>query len=178
MTISKQLKKENIAEYILYMWQIEDILRAYKFDIDIIGREIIEKYPENKQAVKEWYENIIQMAESENIKEKGHLQILKNIVIDLHDLHLFLLKLPKELKYQKLFTESLPQIKELEIKMKGTAINDIDVCFHGLYTTMLLKMKNKEITEGTKLSVANFTKILAHLSVKYKDREKNPQNYF
>ena len=33
MIIASQKKKENIAEYLLYMWQIEDIIRAYGLDI-------------------------------------------------------------------------------------------------------------------------------------------------
>ena len=36
MIIASQKKKENIAEYLLYMWQIEDIIRAYGLDIDQI----------------------------------------------------------------------------------------------------------------------------------------------
>ena len=33
MYISQQLKKKNIAEYLLYMWQVEDMLRASNFDM-------------------------------------------------------------------------------------------------------------------------------------------------
>ena len=29
MKIARQLKDNNIAEYLLYMWQLEDTLRAY-----------------------------------------------------------------------------------------------------------------------------------------------------
>ncbi len=38
MIIASQKKKENIAEYLLYMWQIEDIIRAYGLDIDQIQK--------------------------------------------------------------------------------------------------------------------------------------------
>jgi len=37
MFITQQKKKENIAKYILYMWQIEDVIRAYNFDIESIN---------------------------------------------------------------------------------------------------------------------------------------------
>ena len=37
-------KKENIAEYLLYMWQIEDLIRANKLDIDKIQTSIIDQY--------------------------------------------------------------------------------------------------------------------------------------
>lgn len=29
MFISQQLRKKSIAEYVLYMWQVEDLIRAY-----------------------------------------------------------------------------------------------------------------------------------------------------
>ena len=32
MYIAQQLKEKNIAEYLLYMWQVEDILRAVHLD--------------------------------------------------------------------------------------------------------------------------------------------------
>ena len=36
MIVARQKKKENIAEYLLYMWQIEDIIRACGGNIDVI----------------------------------------------------------------------------------------------------------------------------------------------
>ena len=32
MIIALQKKKENIAEYLIYMWQVEDLLRACQLD--------------------------------------------------------------------------------------------------------------------------------------------------
>ena len=29
MFVAQELKKKSIAEYLLYMWQVEDIIRAY-----------------------------------------------------------------------------------------------------------------------------------------------------
>lgn len=34
MFVSKQLKEKNIAEYLIYMWQIEDLIRANGCDIE------------------------------------------------------------------------------------------------------------------------------------------------
>ena len=36
MLIAREKKKNNIAEYILYMWQLEDMLRALKLDMEHI----------------------------------------------------------------------------------------------------------------------------------------------
>ena len=43
MYIASQKHKENIAEYLLYMWQIEDMIRAYGLDIDRIKTNVIDK---------------------------------------------------------------------------------------------------------------------------------------
>ena len=37
MIISEELKQNNIAEYILYMWQTEDMIRSFDFDIATNG---------------------------------------------------------------------------------------------------------------------------------------------
>ena len=174
MLISKDLKSNNIAEYVLYMWQTEDLIRSFDFDINKIESEIIEKYPQSteiKQQIKQWYKNIIQMMEIENVKEKGHLQILKNTVLDMHNLHLQLLANPTEIKYQNLFKEALAHIYELENKMQGTAANSTNACLHGLYGILLLKLKKQKITKGTIVSMKLITHLIAYLSNEYKKDE-------
>ena len=43
MYIASKKRKENIAEYILYMWQVEDMIRANGCDIDRIKANIIDR---------------------------------------------------------------------------------------------------------------------------------------
>ena len=91
MYISEQLKQANIAEYLLYMWQIEDTIRAYNLDIDKIASDYIPKFKldeERSETLKGWYESLIQMMHEEGVEEQGHLQINKNIILLLTDLHL------------------------------------------------------------------------------------------
>ena len=76
MFIASQKKKENVSEYILYMWQIEDIIRTFQFDIDKIKTNIISRFQlddEKKKQLTEWYESLIDMMRMEGVKEKGHL---------------------------------------------------------------------------------------------------------
>lgn len=57
MYTASQKRKENIAEYLLYMWQIEDLIRANNLDIDKIRSSIIDLYdlpPEKKKEMEEW----------------------------------------------------------------------------------------------------------------------------
>ena len=106
MYISQQLKQQNIAEYLLYMWQVEDLIRANGFDIEQIKKCIIEPYPSLSEAQKkeltQWYIDLINMMHDEGVMQKGHLQINKNIIVWLTDLHfdamygVWMLKLQKK----------------------------------------------------------------------------------
>ena len=42
MFTAEQLRKQNIAEYLLYMWQIEDLIRANDCDIEKIKANVIQ----------------------------------------------------------------------------------------------------------------------------------------
>ena len=80
MKIAQQLKEKNIAEYLIYMWQVEDLLRANGCDIDRIRQNIILRYPEEERpALEEWYGNLADMMRAEGVTEKGHLQINRNV---------------------------------------------------------------------------------------------------
>ena len=64
MFISQELRKKNIAEYLLYMWQIEDIIRAYDCSLARIRREYIERFnytDEQKEEMTDWYGNLVRM---------------------------------------------------------------------------------------------------------------------
>lgn len=119
MIVAKQKRKENIAEYLLYMWQVEDLIRANQFDIDSIRRTVIAQYdqPDDvKEEIAGWYEELIEMMRSEGVKEKGHIQLNKNVIIALTDLHLRLLKSTKEMVYGTAYYKTLPYIVQLRAK--------------------------------------------------------------
>ncbi len=175
MLIAKEKRKKNIAEYILYMWQVEDIIRAAKFDIRIIEQSIINQYAQPiavKNEIKRWYENLMEMMVKEKITGSGHLQIIKQIIFDLFDLHLFLLNSPTEMKYVNLYNKAIHHIHIYNSKLQGTAGNEIDICFNALYAWLLLRISKKEITAGTEEAFKAISNLLAALSQRYHEREE------
>lgn len=180
MIIAKQKKEENIVEYLLYMWQIEDILRAYKLDIEKLDEVIVSQYQQDentKKEIREWYDNLIQMMKLEHLEETGHLQININLVNDLNDLHIELLQNPQEIQYNALFFKTLPFLVEFRNKLKaGEETNDIQLSLHSLYAILLLKLQKKEISKDTEVAVKQISSFLAVLSQKYKHwLEEEPQ---
>lgn len=170
MLIAKQKKNDNIAEYLLYMWQVEDIIRVHKFDIDSIKQNIIDKFDQPndiKNEIKDWYEGLIEMMKLEGITENGHLQINKNVIIDLTDLHLKLLKSPKEPEYIASYYKTLPFIVELRSKSEDKSTPELETCFAALYGFLLLRLQQKEISGETQAAISQISSFLRMLSNRY-----------
>ena len=177
MLIAKQKKEENIAEYLLYMWQVEDIIRANNLDIDKIQHNIIDKFDqpdEVKFEIREWYQGLIEMMKHDGVSEKGHLQINKNVIINLTDLHLSLLKSPANTLYSGNYYKTLPFIVELRAKAGTEALPEIETCFSALYGYLILRLQQKEISGETQAAIAQISSFIRMLSEKYK-QEQNGQ---
>lgn len=174
MLIANSKLRENIAEYILYMWQVEAMVRSLNFNIDTIFDTIITKMTSNEDAqddVREWYIELIKEMEDSDILEKGHLRRVHEVMDEVFFLHNTLLTSLRDDKYIALFTESYPIIEELKSK-SGNDLNDIEICFTGLYGKLLLKMQGKEISKETEKGFTAFSKVLGYLSAKYKSFKK------
>ena len=171
MIIAKRKRKENIAEYLLYMWQVEDLIRANRFDMDSIRRTVIAHYAQPtsvKEEIAQWYQELIDMMRSEGVMEKGHIQLNKNVIIALTDLHLRLLRSTKEMVYGATYYKTLPFIVQLRAKSGGEELPEIETCFNALYGYLLLKMQHKEVSAETTEAIKQITAFLALLSEKYR----------
>ena len=164
-------KRDNIAEYLLYMWQTEDLLRACELDIDKVQQSVINsayQTAEKRAAARDWYEGLIMMMKSEGLRNEGHLQINQNIVLELTDLHLRLLKDPKESEYIALYYNTLPHIVSLRARGADKQAPELETCFTALYGYMFLKLQQREISAETQAAVTQITALLRRLSLKYK----------
>ena len=172
MIIAKQKRKENIAEYLLYMWQVEDLIRANHFDIDPIRRTVISQYDqpdEVKEEIAAWYEELIEMMRSEGVMEKGHIQLNKNVIITLTDLHLRLLKSTKEMIYGAAYYKTLPYIVQLRAKSGGEELPELETCFNAIYGFLLLRMQGKPVSPETQEAIKQISSFLALLAEKYRE---------
>lgn len=177
MFTASEKKRENIAEYLLYMWQIEDMIRAFGLDLDKIQEGIIDRYqgldPEKKREMREWYESLIDMMRREDVAEKGHLQLNKNVIIALDDLHRRLLADPKFADYAAEYYKTLPLIVELRAKAGDNKADEIETCFNALYGVLMLRLQGKEVSPETEAALKQITRFLALLSKYYKKDYNN-----
>lgn len=167
MYIASAKRKENISEYLLYMWQIEDIIRANGLDIDKIRTNVIERsgLDEAQQTqMTEWYESLIDMMRREGVAEKGHLQLNKNVIINLVQLHNALLKDPEFPEYTAEFYKTLPYIVDLRSRAGEDKAGEIETCFTALYGMLMLRLQKKEVSKDTTDAVAQIARFIAMLT--------------
>ena len=159
------------------MWQVEDLIRACRFNSDEIERRVISQYdqPEEvKRKIRIWYQELIDMMLGEGVMDRGHIQINKNVITELASLHSELLKTPKETVYGALYYKTLPAIVQLRSKSGGNDTSEIETCFTAVYGFLLLKMQGKEISSETTESIKQISNLLTFLAAKFHE-EENPE---
>lgn len=176
MFIANELRKKNIAEYLLYMWQIEDTIRAFGCSLPRIRHEYVERfdYTDNqKEDEADWFGNLIRMMNEEGCRVQGHLQINKVTLQTLSELHAELLASPKYPFYNSAYYKVLPFIVELRNRGANKEENEIETCFNSLYGTMMLRLQKKELTPNTSHAIKEISTFVGMLSDYYhKDKEK------
>ena len=113
MDIAQAKRRENVAEYILYLWQIEDLLRALQFSPEAVFSQLValRNLGEEQQLVYlQWYMELADLLRQEGKEEQGHLDHTLHLIADLHNLHLQLQQLPAGRRYRAAFALSLIHI--------------------------------------------------------------------
>ena len=170
MIIARKLRQQNLAEYLLYMWQVEDIIRAYGCSLSRIRKEYIDSFElddEQKEEELDWWGNLVRMMNQEGCREQGHLQINKIVVQDLTELHAQLLQSSKFPFYNTEYYKVLPFI--VELRNRGDKdLTEIETCLNALYGVMMLRLQHKDISPDTKHAIDEITTFLGMLSDYYK----------
>lgn len=170
MLIANQKRKENIAEYLLYMFQIEDTIRAYAFDINLIEQHIINKFNQPysvKRDIREWYSSIISIMYAKNLVKKGHIPAVQSIIEELEIFNSKLLLKPDEKRYHELHKKAESGIRALQERSNNNLTGDIELCLNGLYGLLMLRLGNKTINQETVEAFKVISEFIALLSAKF-----------
>ena len=157
MFIAQELRKNNIAEYLLYMWQVEDVIRAFGCSLSRIRKEYVEYFEyndEQKEELTDWYGNLIRLQQLQEL----HVQLLASTQFPFYNA-----------EYYKV----LPFVVELRNHGANKDENELETCFNALYGTMLLRLQKKDVTPNTQAAVKEITTFIGMLSDYYKkDKEE------
>ena len=108
------------------------------------------------------------MMRREDVIKSGHLQLNKNIILQLAQLHDAILKDPQFTEYSAEYYKTLPFIVELRAKAGENKQGELETCFTALYGMLLLRLQGKEITKDTLTALTQITRFIALLSHYFK----------
>lgn len=151
-THAEKIKASHSVEYVLYLWQIEDLLRATGFDRAVI-RSMMENQVEQEV---EWLLTYAQSMEREGVKEQGHTGEANQSLTELAMLHDLLLGTLKDFDYSEAFEAAEPFIRELEMKNAKAgvrAMHPVELMCVSLYGWLVLRMGNQEISAETEAAM-------------------------
>ena len=176
MTIAQNKLNENVAEYVIYVWQMQDLLRS----VDLKQEELFIKMgltdandPDNVE--RNWLTSLAQRIKNEGVEKSGNVLDVETILAELFYLHNTLLGILKDSKYIEIFELTEPNIKGLMEKSEGNQ-NLVHHTLIALYGWLILRMKKSEISTETTEAMKSFSKLMAYLSLKYKEMKTGELN--
>lgn len=180
MLIAEQKKKENIAEYILLMYQIEEIVRSAEFDLDKIMDSFVKPQLSDDsfvEANRKWYAALIEQMKAQRLQKAGHILEIKEILLELSYLHNSMFSASADGKYKDIVNRAVPFIDEFKERSNLKEMNHIEIALHAMYMKLLLRLKKKEITQETEEAFDAMRMMLAFLSRAYKQMKSGDMNF-
>jgi hypothetical protein len=175
MTLSESKKKAHIVEYILFLWQIEDLVRAADFNPAVLenwAEDTANQEGTDPEKEKEWIVSLAADLRSEGKMEMGHATSVSEPLVELAHLHEMLLGPLEDLRYKEAFETAEPMIKELSAKQPGPSGHPVEQLLIALYGWLMLRMKKQAVsaeTEAGFVAFRNWANALAkgHIRVYY-----------
>lgn len=181
MFIAQKKLQENIAEYILYMYQIEDVIRSFDFDLEtIMSAYVTQQLPDESfhAQYRQWYADLIQQMKNQKLEKKGHLYLIQEVMIELSFLHNTLLNMSSDQKYKTLYETALEHIEAFREKSNLKDKNHIEIMFHALYMKLLLKLQKKEISAESEVSFDAMRICVAYLTRAFHQMKRGELTFF
>lgn len=177
-SVAENKKSNNIAEYIVYMYQMEDLIRSYQGNREEIKTFVVEKYPVSeaeKAEIADWYLTLLEKMDTQDILEQGHLDELDTLVSELAQIHWNLLK--ADPSYFEAYGKVKPFIIDAVVQADGKDLgNEIQICLNGVYGLLLCRLLGKKVSEEQLKSAEAFGDILSTLSYHYKVKNSISRN--
>ena len=175
MTLSESKKKAHIVEYILFLWQIEDLIRAADFNPEILenwAEDTANQEGTDPEKEKEWIVALAADMRSQGKVEQGHASSVREPLVELAHLHEMLVGPLEDLRYKEAFDTAEPMIKELSAKQPGPSGHPVEQLLIALYGWLMLRMKKQAVsaeTEAGFVAFRNWANALAkgHIRVYY-----------
>ena len=169
--------QNNLSEYILFIWQAEDLIRAFDFNLADLKKHYLDPTSEDEVGLSKdfyWFQGLASEMQAEGVVEMGHSQRSKEKMAELEAIHNLLFAEIEDPKYKAILEKAYPLVGEFIKKKSGQKSQTLThACLNALYGFLLLRLKQEKISKETQEAVNTFKEILAYLSAKYKQMQAN-----
>lgn len=146
MSTASTKKIEHIVEYVLYVWQMEDLVRAAQFSEEAIDSLFQGQGGEDC----EWLLALSKQMKRESLEEKGHISDVIEVQTELALLHDLLTGPMEDEIYTSSFQTAEPILRELEQNKMGEGLrHPTETMLTALYGWLVLKMRKEEVSLET-----------------------------
>lgn len=180
MLVAQEKYKTNIAEYLLYMWQIEDLIRGFHLNADDIYFNVVEPAGHDEKTarlIRSWYEGLIEKMRIQSIDESGHLHELREIVNSLQEIHQSLLQ-QDDKTYRKIFLDAREALEEFSRVSKESTLNEVEIALNALHMKLLLRLQGKKITDASEEAFNAFSRMISYVaSIYHQQRDAKSHDF-
>ena len=176
MFVAKKLRKQNITAYVIYMFQVEDTLRAYGLSLERIVADYLPRFgysTDQLRQVTEWYEGLLRMMHEEGTEQTGHVRVVRNTIELMEERHRELLADSHQPFYSAAYYKALPSIVELRRHGENRQKSEIENCLDALYGAALVKMQGRELSAETQAALQPISHLMEMLSQLYEANNPN-----
>ncbi len=168
-SIAKLKQKENISEYLLFLWQMEDLLRGIDFDLSRLDAEILPSIVDEVERLKtrSWLAEMAKDMERSSLQVSGHHLETYEVLNELAMLQQTLLTVTKTVPFIKAYEEAQPVLEEFRKKGEQVPKSDMETALTALYGVLTLRIAKKEVSEETSKAMAPISAYLRELTRAY-----------
>lgn len=174
MTIAERKYAENIAEYVIYMWQMQDLLRAVNMDVESLDGFLRSFLPteEKIQEEKTWFHGLAKSMKRSGAEEKGNVEEVQEVISELNLLHTTLNTLLRDEEYIAANERAKENLDAYRERTNGKALSEVEAYLTALYGLMILRLRKQEISEETKDAMMTFSDVMVLLALQYNKMKK------
>lgn len=152
---------------------MEDLIRAYDFNLEEIRQYVVSHYPipdHEKEETLDWFGEIAAEMKASGIEKRGHLPQTQQHVDALAKIHWEILKTDKN--YFELFQKAKPYFVPLVLAADGeNPGHEIQICLHTIYGQLLARLHGREVPPTILEANERFGDLVSYIVLIFHQRE-------
>ena len=165
-SIAQLKKEENISEYLLFLWQMEDLLRGIEFDSARLDSEILSSIQDEEEKVKSkvWLSKMAKEMEESSLQVSGHHFETYEVLNELAMLQQTLLSVTRSAPFKKAYNDVQPVLEDFRKKAEKVPKSDMESALTALYGVLTLRLAGKEVSVETQEAMEPISAYLRELT--------------